>query len=196
MLNSFLSQDELMCLGFNSLGNNVLISRNATFYKTENISIGDNVRIDDFCVLSGGKGIKLGSYIHIACFSAIYGEGEVILDDFAGLSSRAVIYSVSDDFSGSSLTNPTIPDEFKPKLKKGLVHIKKHSIIGTGVTIMPNIILEEGCAVGAHSFVDKSCLPWSVYFGCPAKKIMNRKKDIQKLEKQFIQKTNSNNFQV
>lgn len=45
---SFLSENELKAIGFKCYGSNVLISRKASIYGAANISIGDNVRIDDF----------------------------------------------------------------------------------------------------------------------------------------------------
>ena len=47
-MTSFMSREELEKVGFKSIGENVLISRNATIYGAGNISIGSNVRIDDF----------------------------------------------------------------------------------------------------------------------------------------------------
>ena len=69
---SFLKQNELDDLGFKFLGKNVLISDKCSLYNTKNISIGDNTRIDDFCILSAGEnGIEIGRYVHIACFSPL-----------------------------------------------------------------------------------------------------------------------------
>lgn len=74
---SFYSTDELRKLGFYSVGSNVRISRKASFYGIERISIGSNVRIDDFCVLSAGLGgITIGNYIHIAVYSSLIGAGK------------------------------------------------------------------------------------------------------------------------
>ena len=69
MPSSFYSQKELTSIGFKSIGTNVLISKKASFYSPEEISIGNNVRIDDFCILSGK--ITLGSNIHISAFCAL-----------------------------------------------------------------------------------------------------------------------------
>ena len=63
-MNSFFSKDELFTLGIKSVGSNVLISRYAQLYNPEQLRIGNNVRIDDFCLLSGT--INLGSYVHIS----------------------------------------------------------------------------------------------------------------------------------
>ena len=54
-------------MGFASVGQNVQISDKASFYGASRITLGNNVRIDDFCVLSAGiGGIAIGNYIHIA----------------------------------------------------------------------------------------------------------------------------------
>ena len=52
----FYSQKELNKIKFKHLGKNVLISDKAAIYNCEKISIGDNVRIDDFCIISAGVG--------------------------------------------------------------------------------------------------------------------------------------------
>ena len=81
-MTSFYSEKELKQLGLKSFGKNVKISRHACFYGTGNISMGDNVRIDDFCILSCY--IELGNNIHIAAFTALYGgENGIFIDDFA-----------------------------------------------------------------------------------------------------------------
>ena len=52
----FYSREQLEKIGFKSLGENVLISDKTSIYFPKNISIGNNVRIDDFSVLSAGGG--------------------------------------------------------------------------------------------------------------------------------------------
>ncbi len=61
---SFYSEYELSKLGFKSYGSNCRISKNSTIYSAEKIILGNNVRIDDFCVLSGK--ITIGNYVHLA----------------------------------------------------------------------------------------------------------------------------------
>lgn len=154
----------------------------------ERISIGDNVRIDDFCCLVGGqKGINIGSFVHIAFFCIIIGNGGVTLKDFSGLSSRVALYSATDDYSGSSLTNPTIPEEFL-NVKCGEITLEKHAIVGTNSTVLPNVTIGEGSSIGAHSLVTKDLESWGVYVGSPVKKIKERKRDLLQLEKQLIEK--------
>jgi galactoside O-acetyltransferase len=50
-----LSTEKLEALGFKSLGENIMISDKVSIYNSDNIQIGSNVRLDDFCILSAGK---------------------------------------------------------------------------------------------------------------------------------------------
>lgn len=186
-MDTFYSLEELRDLGFKSFGENVKVSRKASIYGAGNISLGCNVRIDDFCCLIGGEGgIEIGSYVHIAFFCIILGNGGVVIRDFAGLSSRAAIYSATDDYSGEYLTNPTIPSEYLG-ISRGKVILNKHVIIGTNSTILPSVNIGEGCSVGAHSMVNKDLGPWGIYVGVPVKRIKDRKTDLLKLEKELIE---------
>jgi len=172
---SFYSEQELKEIGFKSLGRNVKVSQFARFYGVKNISLGNNVRIDDFCILSGN--IDIGSYVHIASFSALFGSGGIEIYDFAGLSSKVTIYSASDDYLGDALTGPCIPDEYR-KVESGKVELMKHALIGASSVVLPNTILREGAVVGAMSLAKGDILEWSIFAGVPAKFIKSRKKEI------------------
>jgi galactoside O-acetyltransferase len=185
MINSFYSFDELKTLGFKDVGKNVSVSRNASIYSAENIEIGSNVRIDDFCILSGK--IKIGSFVHIGAYTSLCGAGKgIVLEDFVNLSRKVEIFAISDDFSGASMTNPTIPDEYK-NITEEQVILKKHVVIGAGSVVLPGVILEQGSVVGALSLVKNSTDAWSINAGIPARKIKNRSRDLLGLEDKFLE---------
>jgi galactoside O-acetyltransferase len=180
----FLSQEQIVSMGFKSIGKNVRISDKAAIYNTDQIEIGDNSRIDDFCVISGK--VPIGRNVHIAVFCNIAGGTEgVTLEDFSGLAYGCNVFSQSDDYTGRTLTNPTVPTKYKCETKKA-VHIGRHCIVGTNSLIFPGVILGEGCSVGAMSMVTKSTEEWSVYFGIPAKKLKNRRRDLLSLEQDYL----------
>jgi acetyltransferase-like isoleucine patch superfamily enzyme len=182
-MNSFYFIDELNKLGLASFGDNVLISRKASIYGASNITIGNNVRIDDFCILSGK--INMGNYIHIAAYTALYGgENGIVINDFSNISSKITIYSISDDYSGETMTNPMIPDKYK-KVQSERVVIERHVIIGSGCVVLPGVFLKEGSSFGAMSLINRSSEPWSINAGIPFKKIKNRSKKLLELEKEF-----------
>lgn len=173
-------------LGFAKVGNNVFISDRASFYNCKNITIGSNVRIDDFCVLSAGEyGISIGNYIHISVYVSLIGSGRIMLDDFSGISSRVSIFSSNDDYSGAAMTNPMVPSKYTNVTHKD-VSIGRHVIVGSGSVILPGVTLEEGVAVGALSLIRKDCRAFGIYSGSPAKLRGERKRDLLDLEKKFL----------
>ena len=174
-MNSYYSQLELENMGFTQLGDDILISRKSSFYGLEYMTIGNHVRIDDFCILSGK--IKLGSHIHISAYSALYGSYGIEMEDYTGLSPRCTVFSASDDFSGNCLISPMVEKKFT-NVKGGKVVIKKYSQIGAGSVILPDLTIEEGVAVGAMSLVNKTLAEWTIYAGIPAKKIRDREKGL------------------
>lgn len=188
-MTSFYSESELKQIGFKYVGMDVHISKYAHFYDEHSISIGNHVRIDDFCILSGK--IELRNNIHIAAYSALYGGEEgIYIDDFANISSRVTIYSVSDDYSGMTMSNPTIPNKYKA-VESAPVHIGRHTIIGATSVVMPGVNIEEGSSFGAFSFINRDSESWSVNIGIPFKKIKDRKRDLLELEKKYSREENN-----
>ena len=181
---AFLSEKQLSELRFKSLGKNVKISCRASIYNPELIDIGDNSRIDDFCVVSGR--VVIGRNVHIAVFCNVAGgESGVFIEDFSGLAYGCHVFSQSDDYSGATLTNPTVPDRFK-KVDKRRVVIERHCIVGACSVVLPGVTLEEGAAIGAMSMVSKDAEAWSIYFGAPAKRIKNRQKVLLELASSYL----------
>lgn len=172
---SFLTKEEILEIGFKRCGNNVKISRFARFYSPGKISIGDNVRIDDFCILSGE--ITLGSNIHISAYVALYGAMGIEIGDYSGVSPKSVIYSAMDDFSGNYLVGP-IHTEGTTNVTGGVVRIGRYVQVGTNSVIFPNLTIGEGSVVGACSLVNQTIEPWSIYLGVPAIKFKDRSKNL------------------
>lgn len=177
MNTSFYNKEELKDLGLKKIGNNVLISKKASLYSPEKIQIGNNVRIDDFCILSGN--ITLGSNIHISAYAAIYGTLGVIMEDNTGISPRSTIYSAMDDFSGDYLIGPIHSRKYT-NITGGKVILRRFSQIGSNCVIFPNLTIGEGTVVGAMSLVNKSLDDWGIYAGIPVKRIKDRKKGLLK----------------
>lgn len=178
MKTSFYTEQELSQLGLKSYGENVRISRYAQIYSPEKISIGDNVRIDDFCILSGN--ITIGSHIHIAAYCALYGaDYGIIMEDYTGLSARATIYAAMDDFSGEYLIGP-IHDDKCTNVTGGKVILHEYSQIGACSMIFPNVQVGEGAILGAMSMIKKDLDPWTINAGIPATFIKKRAKTFLK----------------
>jgi acetyltransferase-like isoleucine patch superfamily enzyme len=179
---AFLSREILNQIGFKSLGENVLISEKATLYNVSKIAVGSHVRIDDFCVLSAGEGgINIGSYIHIAVYTSLIGNGMITLKDYVNLSSRVSIYSSNDDYSGEYMTNPMVPEQFT-NVRHADVVLKEHVIVGSGTVILPGSNLNRGVAIGALSLVNGEIPEFQIFAGVPAIFKKERSKRINEIE--------------
>ncbi len=183
-MTSFYSEQELLELGLRCVGKNILLSRKVSIYTPEKISIGNNTRIDDFCILSGN--LRIGNYVHIAASCLLFGGNDgIVFEDYTGLSSRSAVYGESDDYSGDYFTNPTLPAKYRHSIGGGVI-VKKHAIIGSGCTILPNVVIGEGTAVGSMSLVNSSLEEWGVCVGIPCKRIKDRNKGLLQLEMEFV----------
>ena len=183
----FLTDTELASLGLRRYGSNVLISDKCSLYGVGDIEVGDNIRIDDFCVLSGR--ITLGNNIHVAVgCTLIGGDAGIEVGDFATTSFGTCVFAKSDDYSGTSMTNPTIPDKFKEVISAP-VAIGRHVVVGARSVVFPGVTIAEGCSVGAMSLVNKSTEPWGVYVGVPATRLKDRKRDLLALEQAYLRES-------
>ncbi|KRS21857.1 hypothetical protein AAY72_06310 [Alishewanella sp. WH16-1] len=181
---AYLNFAELKNIGFKKLGRNVKISDKAAIYNPELIEIGDNSRIDDFCILSGN--IVVGRFCHITPMCLLAGgEPGIKLADFCTLAYGVKIFSQSDDYSGTSMVNSLIPKKFKRETFAPVV-LEKQVIIGAGSMVLPGVIIAEGCSVGAMSLVTKSTTAWGIYLGIPAKRFKERSKALLELERDFL----------
>lgn len=164
---------------FKSIGKNCKISDKISVYGADSIEIGENVRIDDFCILSSGNNgfLRIGSHIHIAAYVALYGGSGIICEDFTQYGPGTILLSESDDFSGASLIGPCVPMQFKPKYKRGLIHVGRHVTFGARCLVLPKVHLHEGGAIGASTLVTKDTSEWGIFTGIPAKLVVKRDKD-------------------
>lgn len=171
MRNSFYSEAELYCLGLKAYGKRVLISKKVSIYSPETVELGDNVRIDDFCILSGR--IRIGNNVHISAGVYLYGKSGIEIKDYGGCSANCIIYSETDDFSGMYMVGAVLPENLK-NVKKGKVVLGKYAQLGAGTIVMPGIIINDGAVTGAMAFVKHDLEAWTINVGIPAKKIKNR----------------------
>lgn len=185
-MNSFYSTDELGELGLAAFGHDVKISRRASIYHPERITIGSHVRIDDFCVLSACSDgyIRIGSFVHIAALCMIEAPAGFEMDDFSGLAGRCTVYGGTDDYSGAHLTNPCVPWEYRSCIWK-TVTMKKHALAGAGAVIMPGVTMGVCSVAGAMSLVTRSIPDGEIHAGVPARFIKERSMKLLELEAQF-----------
>jgi len=181
----YYTEEELINLGLKKTGANVKISRRANLYNLDQMEFGHDVRIDDFCVLSGK--LVFGNNIHITPYCLLAGADEgIYLEDFTTVAYRCSIFTRSDDYTGGTLVNSTIPEKYRYNTIKKAVYIKRHAIIGANSVVFPGADIGAGTSVGAMSLVLKPTEDWSIYVGSPARKLKDRKKDLLAQEKEYL----------
>ncbi|OAN49331.1 galactoside O-acetyltransferase [Paramagnetospirillum marisnigri] len=183
----YFSSDELRQFGFKEVGRNVMIAKNATIIGLANISIGNNVRIDGGVTIVAQSGrLALHDFIHIGSGCHLNCAGGITMSSFSGLSQGVRIYSGTDDYTGESLTNPTVPGKYA-KTKIAPVELGRHVIIGSGTVILPGVTIGEGASVGALSLVPKSLDDWWIHAGIPAQKMRQRSRALLALEQRLME---------
>jgi acetyltransferase-like isoleucine patch superfamily enzyme len=94
------------------------------------------------------------------------------------------IYSSTDDYSGDTLTNPTVPDELTG-VTSAPVTVGRHAIVGAGAVILPGVTIGTGTAVGALSLVRRDVADFTVVGGVPARILGERSRRLLELEQRL-----------
>ena len=161
-------------LGLAGLGRDVLVSRHALLFRPESITLGDHTRVDAFCILSAGPaGIRIGRNVHVSAYSAVLGQAAVDIGDFATVSARCIIFSSSDDYSGATMANATIPSAYRGATNAPVM-LQPHALIGAGSIILPGVTIGESACVGAASSRTADVAAFEVVAGVPARAIGRR----------------------
>lgn len=149
-----------------SIGSNVRLGKNIKFSKFINIygcEIGDDTRIGAFVEVQ--KNATIGKRCKVSSHSFIC-EGVEIEDNvFIGHN----VTFINDTYPRATTSSGELQTEKDWKVESTLV--KKGASIGSGVTILANVVIGEGALVGAGSVVTKDVPPFSVVAGNPAKVI-------------------------
>ena len=140
------------------LGENVKLSKFINLYGCE---IGDNTKIGAFVEIQKhatvGKNCKVSSHSFIC-------EGVTIEDNvFIGHS----VTFINDSYPRATLGDGPLQTEKDWQVERTLV--KKGASIGSGSTILCNVVIGENAIVGAGSVVTREVAPNTIVAGNPAK---------------------------
>lgn len=181
------AREELEALGLAALGERVDVHRTVEIFGASSLALGSDVRIDCHAVITAGPApVRIGSHVHVAAATHIFGTAGVEVEDFANLSSRVSVFSTSDDYSEGYLTNPTVPGDFR-KVHEAPVHVGRHAIVGCGTVVLPGVTIAEGGAVGALSLVKQDVPAYDIVAGVPARRVGRRDAErTRSLERAFL----------
>ena len=152
-----------------------IVSPNVRIRVPDHFEIGEGSVVDDWCYFS--TRVKIGVGTHIANNVSISGgpERQFTIGDYTGLASGVHVYCESNNYADDLIAINL--DGGSPLI--GDVTIGNYTGVGTNSIIMPGVILPEGCAVGALSFVPAfaELEPWTLYAGIPVRAIQVRNRE-------------------
>jgi NAD(P)-dependent dehydrogenase (short-subunit alcohol dehydrogenase family)/acetyltransferase-like isoleucine patch superfamily enzyme len=181
---NWITVEELKKKGVTVYGTNILVSSFVNIYNPSNLILHDNIRIDDFTIISCKGKVEIFNHVHIGSHCMINSSTNIILGNYSGISSGVKLFGGCDDFSGNFLTNPTIPSKYL-SVQVGDIILENHVLVGASTVILPNVVLKEGTSVGALSLIKKSTEPWKMYCGTPLKLIKDRNDKCLVLQKEL-----------
>jgi acetyltransferase-like isoleucine patch superfamily enzyme len=175
---------------FKEVGTKVEIFEPISLINEGAFSIKNHVRLSEFTMISGGLGVYIGNFVHVANHVSIAGGGLCVLEDFVGICAGVRIITGSDIISGEGIPSPLVPEEYRAHYRSHVI-CRKHSFIGTNAILHPGITIGEGTVVASGSLVTKDLEPWGIYMGAPARRIKDRKPNtIKSMEKEIYEKHN------
>jgi acetyltransferase-like isoleucine patch superfamily enzyme len=157
------------------IGNDVFIGSNCKFFATRGSKI---VIKDKASIVSGteisvrgeverGGVLLIGEGVVIQRNSRIYITGNVYIEENVRTGEDCYIHTHVHNYD-------KLGSIWAQGVRVGDVKIKKGCWIGTGVQIMPNVVIGEGAVIGAGSIVTSDIDPYVVAAGIPAKKVKDR----------------------
>ena len=170
------------------IGTNVIIGKTVRIRYPELVEIGSNVIIDDFTYIS--TSLSIASHVHISSGCKLIGgkQTSVRIGEFSTLAPNVVLAAGSDDYL-SGVATPMVPIEFKGKVELGFIQLGTHCIVGANSTVLPNVTLLDGAAVGAQSLVKHNVEAWTLQAGIPAVYVKVRDRDeILRLQAAFMER--------
>jgi len=154
------------------------INPTVQIYGTGVLSIGHNVRIDAFCIITVSEaGVEIGNNIHIGAGTYLFGGGAKIhLKDYACTSTRCMIFTSSDDFVAGYPVGPMVPAEYR-SVYSAPVTLEEYAAIGCSTIIFPGVTMEWGSIAGTGCVVKDSVARGQVVVGNPQRILKARNLD-------------------
>ena len=175
------SIEELKQMGIQVHGNNIKISKFVNIYNPKNLILHDNIRIDDFTIISCKGIVEIFNYVHIGAHCFVSSATKIVFGNYSCISPGVKLFGACDDFSGEFMTNPVVPSEFL-NVTTGDIIFESHALVGSNSVVLPNVVLAEGTAIASLSLVKKNTERWTIYGGIPIKKIKERSNNCKELE--------------
>ena len=176
MSGDYLTEPELRGRGI-GFGKNFQLHRLAHIVNAHKLSVGDDVRIDAFTVITCGHGgVSIGDKSHISSHVLLVaGERGIKMGFNTNIAAGGKIYAASDDFSGKGLIGSTM-EMASRYIREGEVVMENYSCVGVNSVMMPGTILKWGSVLLANSVLTGDSIACAMMSGVPAKMVKMRDK--------------------
>lgn len=158
-----------------TVGKNPRIARTVIFHTPEHINIGNNVRIDEYSVITSNvfhnTKVVIDDNVHVSAGCYLYGSSATIhMCRNVRISARTIIYTSNDNYNSSNYNLSYLDSPTCRKCTVGNVYIGIGAIIGCNSTILPNVKIGSGVSIGSYSLIKENCLSKDgIYVGIPVK---------------------------
>jgi acetyltransferase-like isoleucine patch superfamily enzyme len=176
-----------------SCGRSVIFGQNVVVRHPHKIRIGDNVVVDDNCLLDAkgesNKGITIGSGVFIGRNTILScKEGDIEIEDGANIGFNCELFSASRVRVGKDTLiaaycyviggDHEAPDPTAPVLAQGRrsagVSVGAGAWLGAGAKILDGVTIGDGAVIGAGAVVREAVPARSIAVGVPARVIGTR----------------------
>ena len=176
-----------------SCGRNVFFGSDVTLRHPHKIRIGNDVVVDDGCVLdakgASNDGITIGNGVFLGRQTILTTkDGEIVLEDGVNVSAFCMIFSASGVRCGRNTliaaytylvggghdldrTDVAIIEQARPS--HGIA-IGPNCWLGAGVTVLDGVTISRDVVIGANSVVTKDVEEFAVVAGSPAAVVRRR----------------------
>jgi acetyltransferase-like isoleucine patch superfamily enzyme len=187
-------RSRLYPLVLGACGRNVAFGVNVALRHPGKIRIGDDVAIDDGCVLdakgTANEGIRIGRRVFLGRHSIVAcKDGDIVLEDGVNVSYHCTVFSASSVRIGADTLlaaycyvvggghdfgRVDVPVIRQDRPSKG-IEIGPGSWLGAGAVILDGVVLGRDVVVGANAVVTQDVPDFAVAAGAPARVIRDRR---------------------
>ena len=155
---------------FREVGEHVIFEHGALAFHPENISIGSNVYVGHYAILSGyyKSEMQIGSNVWIGQQCFLHSAGGLVIGDGVGIGPGVSITTSSHREVPRSFPITAAEVEFAP------VFLEAGCNIGIRAIILPGVRIGRGAQIGAGAVVSQNIPEYAVAVGIPARVIRFR----------------------
>jgi acetyltransferase-like isoleucine patch superfamily enzyme len=175
-------------------GRNVTFGVNVVLRHPRKIRIGDDVAIDDGCVLDakGGanRGIEIGSRVFLGRNTLLAcKDGDIVLEDGVNVSYNCAVFSASSVRIGAEtllaaycylvggghdFDRVDVPVVQQARPSRGIT-VGSGGWLGAGAIVLDGVTVGPSAIVGAHAVVMQDVPPFAIVAGAPARVVRDRR---------------------